>query len=368
MTNSKKNIILILKKYSKRDYSKGGLKMKEILVCEKELKELIGEDKKTWTRFYVLMKKIEEEELYKELGLKSFTAWVKDFSMKNKIHESVLWNRKKAGRVYENYQRVKEEQGVNIVPIEQAEIGVDSLVLLDKITSKNKELGAELADKAINKEITREDLRTAYKVIRGDISSSKQKKHDNSKETNQIDKDTLENLENNNSDNDDIDIEEEIKENVTATKIVNAMSEPSWLGVAKEKKYFAGAYERDKYKALTEFPVYTGTTKHSRRIDVLIAENLRVENHYSLNLHGIEIKVSKSDFEKDKKYTEYADYVNFLWIAIPKNLIECVENNTPADVGIVYFEKDKMHIYREAKRLNPVLIKDSLTTLSLRLI
>ena len=247
---------------------------------------------------------------------------------------------------------------------------MDSLVLLDKITSKNKELGAELADKAINKEITREDLRTAYKVIRGDISS-KQKKQDNSKEDNKINKDTVEDLENNNSDNDNIDnldIEEEIKENVTATKIVNALSEPSWLGVAKEKKYFAGAYERDKYKALTEFPVYTGTTKHSRRIDVLIAENLRAENHYSLNLHGIEIKVSKSDFEKDKKYTEYADYVNFLWIAIPKNLIECVENNTPADVGIVYFEKDKMHIYREAKRLNPALIKDSLTTLSLRLI
>lgn len=110
--------------------------MKEILVCEKELQELIGEDKKTWTRFYVLMKKIEEE------------------------------------------------QGFSIAPIEEADIGVDSLVLLDKITSKNKELGAELADKAINKEITREDLRTAYKVVRGDISSSRQKKQDNSKEIN----------------------------------------------------------------------------------------------------------------------------------------------------------------------------------------
>ena len=337
--------------------------MKEILIYEKELKELIGADKKTWTRFYILMKKIEEEELYKELGLKSFTAWLKDFSIKNKIHESVLWNRKKAGRVYENYQRVKEEQGVNIAPIEEADIGVDSLVLLDKITNKNKELGAELTDKAINKEITREDLRTAYKVVRGDISSSRQKKQDNSKEINKINKDTLENLENNNDD-----IEEVMKENVTATKIVNALNEPSWLGVAKKKRYFAGAYERDKYKSLTEFPVYTGTTKHSRRIDVLIAENLRAENHYSLNLHGIEIKVSKSDFERDEKYTEYADYVNFLWIAIPKNLIECVELNAPSDVGVVYFEKDKMHIHREAKRLTPALIKDSLTTLSLRLI
>lgn len=182
------------------------------------------------------MNKSEEEELYKELGLKSFTAWVKDFSIKNKIHESILWNRKKAGRVYENYQRVKEEQGVNIAPIEKADIGVDSLVLLDKITNKNKELGAELTDKAINKEITREDLRTAYKVVRGDISSSRQKKQDNSKEINKINKDTLENLENNNSDNDDI--EEEIKENVTATKIVNALSEPLWLGVAKKKKIF----------------------------------------------------------------------------------------------------------------------------------
>ena len=121
------------------------------------------------------MNKSGEEELYKELGLKSFTAWVKDFSIRNKIHESILWNRKKAGRVYEKYQRVKEEQGVNIAPIEEADIGGDSLVLLDKITNKNKELGAELTDKAINKEITREDLRTAYKVVRGDISSSKQK-------------------------------------------------------------------------------------------------------------------------------------------------------------------------------------------------
>lgn len=340
--------------------------MKEIFVCERELKELIGADKKTWTRFYILMKKIEEEELYKELGLRSFTAWVKDFSLKNKIHESVLWNRKKAGKVYENYQRVKKEQGIIVEPIEKADIGVDSLVLLDKITSRNKNLGAELADKAINKEITREDLRTAYKVVRGDISSSKQKKpeYDKSNQINNAccgDDDNAGSLESNQR-------EEEIQENVTAVKIVNALSEPSWLGVAKKKKHFAGAYERDKYKTLTEFPVYTGTTKHSRRIDVLVAENLRVENHYSLNLHGIEIKVSKSDFEKDEKYTEYADYVNFLWIAVPKDLIECVEDNAPSDVGIVYFQKDKMQIYREANRLNPVLIKDSLITLSLRLI
>lgn len=327
--------------------------MREIDRYEHELEALIKSDKSTWTRFVVLMEEIEEKRLYKDLGLNSFTAWVKDFANKHKIHESVLWNRKKAGKVYRNLEEYQKQKGNIIPPLEHANIGVDSLVLLDKITNKDSDMGAELAEKALKGELTRDNLRTAYKTIRD--RNNNQSKQDKNTPT---EKDNVES-----NDTDSI-----INENVTAAKIVQSLNNSQWLGVAKRKRHFRGAYEQDKYKTLTEFPVYTGTSKKSRRIDVLVAENLRCDNHYSLNLHAVEIKVSKSDFLNDRKYTEYAEFVNFLWIAIPKDLVNIVEEHTPLAVGILVFDNEKILIHREAELLKPLMIKDALTTLSLRLI
>lgn len=193
--------------------------------------------------------------------------------------------------------------------------------------------------------ITREDLRTAYKTIRGGLRAHKVE-----------DKEKL------------LKTEIDVQETVTAVKIVNALNNSSWLGKKCEKKHFSGAYELDKYKALTEFPVYTGTSKKSRRIDVLVAENITLDKNYSLNLHGIEIKVSKSDLACDYKYTEYAEYVNYLWLAIPKDLIKVAEETAPKSIGILLYHDSKINVYREAEKLNLLKLEESLTTLSLRLI
>lgn len=338
--------------------------MKEIKKIENQLKKLVEQDKNSWAKFYLLMKKVEDEELYKELDFKSFTAWLKDFAMKNKIHESVLWNKKKAGKVYESYMKTKQDQGVEVAPIEQANVGVDSLVLLDKISKKNADLGAELTEKAVNKEITRADLRNAYKTIRGDLKKDTGKSaikvieednrlHDENNNT------IINNIENSEKDNED---------NVTATNIVMALNNYSWLGEKEVVKGFKGRFIERKYRALTEFPVYPGTTKKSRRIDVLIAENISIDEHYELELHGIEIKVSKSDFLNDKKYTEYAEFVNKLWIAVPKGLAEVCKKNTPKNIGIMYLEDGEIKLERQAQELNPENKQKALTTLALKLL
>lgn len=319
--------------------------MKELKKYEKQLETILNADKNNWSKFYLLMKEIEEKELYKEVNLSSFTAWVKDFSIKHKIHESVIWNRKKAGKVYESYAKVQADKGIEVPSIEDANVGVDSLVLLDKIAKKDADLGAELTQKAINKEITRDDLRTAYKTVRGDLKTSKMENRDKEPKT-----------------------EINVQETVTAAKIVNGLNHSNWLGKECKKKHFKRAYELDKYKALTEFPVYTGTSKKSRRIDVLVAENITQDNHFSLNLHGVEIKVSKSDLVGDMKYTEYAEYVNYLWLAIPRDLIEVAEETAPKSIGILIYDDNKIMIHRDAERLNPLKLNESLTTLSLRLI
>ena len=338
--------------------------MREIVKIQKELKQLVEQDKNSWARFYTLMKKVEDEELYKELKLNSFTAWVKKFAMDNKIHESVLWNKKKAGKVYERYIETKKEQGIEVAPIKEANVGVDSLVLLDKISKKNADLGAELTEKAINKEITRADLRNAYKTIRGDLKKDTGKTEikvieDDNKLHEENNNTIINNIEN--SKKDDID-------NVTATNIVMALNNHNWLGEKEVVKGFKGRFIERKYRALTEFPVYPGTTKKSRRIDVLIAENISIDEHYKLELHGIEIKVSKSDFLNDKKYTEYAEFVDKLWIAVPKGLAEVCKKNTPKNIGIMYLEDGEIKLERQAQELNPENKQKALTTLALKLL
>lgn len=334
--------------------------MREIIKIQKELKHLVEQDKNSWARFYLLLKKVEDEQLYKELDFKSFTAWLKDFALKNKIHESVLWNKKKAGKVYERYIETKKEQGIEVPKIEDAKVGVDSLVLLDKISKKNADLGAELTEKAINKEITRADLRNAYKTIRGDLK-----------------KDTTDNKvtekdnvlkENGNDDIINAESKEDHENNVTAANIVMALSNHNWLGEKEVVTGFKGKPVERKYKALTEFPVYTGTTKKSRRIDVLVAENIKAKEHYNINLHGVEIKVSKWDFLNDTKYTEYADFVDRLWIAVPHNLLEVCKENTPKGVGVLIFKDGAIEIYRKAKKLDPIERQQALITLALKLI
>lgn len=337
--------------------------MKEIKKIENQLKKLVEQDKNSWAKFYLLMKKVEDEELYKELDFKSFTAWLKDFAMKNKIHESVLWNKKKAGKVYESYMKTKQDQGVEVAPIEQANVGVDSLVLLDKISKKNADLGAELTEKAVNKEITRADLRNAYKTVRGDL-----KKDTVVKNPIKVIEDDNKLHEDANGDIINIEAKEDYEDNVTATNIVMALNNHNWLGEKEVVKGFKGRFIERKYRALTEFPVYPGTTKKSRRIDVLIAENISIDEHYKLELHGIEIKVSKSDFLNDKKYTEYAEFVNKLWIAVPKGLVAVCKKNTPKNIGIMYLEDGEIKVKRQAQELNPENKQEALTTLALKLL
>lgn len=339
--------------------------MREIIKIQKELKHLVEQDKNSWARFYLLLKKVEDQQLYKELKFNSFTAWLKDFALKNKIHESVLWNKKKAGKVYERYIETKKEQGIEVPKIEDAKVGVDSLVLLDKISKKNADLGAELTEKAINKEITRADLRNAYKTIRGDLKKDTVVKNpikviEEDNELNENGKSDIINIEAKEDHEDNTD-------NVTAANIVMALNNHAWLGEKEVIKGFRGRFIERKYKAFTEFPVFTGTTRKSRRIDVLIAENISIDEHYKLELHGIEIKVSKGDLLSDKKYTEYAPFVNKLWIAVPKDLLEVCKKNTPKNIGVLVFKDGEIKVKRQAQELKPKQVQEALTTLALKL-
>ncbi|MGU8175379.1 hypothetical protein ACV3S6_13170 [Clostridium perfringens] len=329
------------------------LETKDFKACENELENLIRTDKNNWTRFYVLMEKVEKEELYKQRNFKSFTSWLKDFSIKNKIHESVLWNRKKAGRVYQQYQQLQAQRGIETEPIENIDVSMDSLVLLDKIQKKAPALGAELIEKTMKKQVTRQDLRTAYKQIRDAEPPKKPGRKKKLSEEEEMAKQA-----------------EFSKNNATATKITQLFTSSMWLlGYETTRKAFKVAEQQDKYISLPEFRVYTGTSTKSRRIDVLALENVTVKTKlHQLHAHGVEIKVDKHDLLNDHKYTEYAEFVHYLWLAVPRELVPLAEENAPPSVGIIAVEKDDTLVkVREAEKGEPLRLLDTFMVATMKL-
>ena len=326
---------------------------------ENELESLVKTDKNNWTRFYILIKKVEEERLYEQKNFKSFTAWIKNFAIKNKIHESILWNRKKAGKVYEKYQEEQARSGIETSKIEDISVGMDSLVLIDKIQSRAPEIATELIEKTLNKELTREDLRTAYKQIRGVTASNKPAIKKNSEDNNNEEGSNKEN----NSD-------EAIEKVFTANKITQLLKDSNWLlGYKVSRTPFAVSEEQDKYITLPEFRTYTGTTAKSRRIDVLALENVTVNiKTQELHAHGIEIKVNKSDLINDCKYTEYSEFVHFLWLAVPRELASLAEELAPPSVGIVVAENNNtLTKLRAATKGNPLGVLNTFMVATMKL-
>lgn len=330
----------------------------ELINIEKELNTLVERDRQNWSGFYILLKKVEDNKLW-EGHYNSFTAWIKHFANANKIQESVLWNRKKAGEIYQNYYARKLQKQEKVADIQTVDIAQDSLILIEKIARKDPELLDELTDKAINKELKKKDLQEAYRIIKAKKDAEKELKTqlEANKDISQDEKEKI--LEN---------IKDLKTATLTAIDVVNALKKNNWLDVKKEgRKSFKDFYEQDKYKVFTEFPVFAGTTRNSRRIDALICENL-TEERWKLNLHAVEIKVSKSDLVNDHKYTEYADFTDFIWLAIPEELVADARETKLGKCGILVIKDGKVQVIEQAQKLDAIRREECLSRLALKLL
>lgn len=320
---------------------------------EKQITDLISLDKKNWTNFYTLLKKVEVEKLWEE-KYNSFTQWLKDFSIRNKIHESILWQRKKAGEVYHKYSEIQKEKGIEVKPLETANVRAENLVLLDKIMRNSPSTSTELAEKVFNNSITGKELRQIHNSVRPIRHSDLDDLNDSDEKEN-----------------------EKVSEDsspVNTTDILGMLfNTDSWIGTKNEsenkKNYFSSFVT--KAQLLTEFPVFTGTSRHSRRIDLFCAENITTEYPWNLNLHGVEIKISKGDLLNDHKYTEYSEFVDYLWLAVPQDLQEIAEQNKFTGCGLIVIDRknDKLilKVIEKPKKLDSLKRDETLTFLALKL-
>lgn len=328
--------------------------MNNLVDIEKQLIELFISERKNWVSIYLLLKIVDEEILWRG-NYNSYTQWIKEFAVRSKVHESSIWHIKKMGAVYEKYSKKMEAKGMKVDDIKNTKVSANNLVVLEKISKYSPERTEELVEKIFKKEITKNDLEEIYRAVRPSKISN----------------------ENNNSIAFKTDGEirtEKIKNNIKASTILSTLYEyENWLGQKKVRKYFKSSYEQDKIQCFSEFPVYTGSTKKSRRIDFLAVENMTTENLWELNIHGIEIKVTESDFINDEKYTEYTEFVDYFYLAVPEELKDIALKNKFKDCGLIVISKDKTNkfiakVIEAPARLNPLRREDTLTSIALKLL
>ena len=319
---------------------------------ETEIQTINSVDKKNWIKIYERMKLIIDKELWVyHSQATSFSSWVRYFSLQSKIHQTILWNRYRAGQVYANYCKYKEDKGETAVKLDKLNISPDSLVLLEKINKHAPAMATKITEDVLKGKLKRKELTVMYEALRS-------KKPDYTK-CKKIDHMTI----------DEEGTEDENERNmntIKAAEILATLSTMRWVGKT-ENNGFKGSInqegqeekiEKDKAYAIAEFPVFTVTSKKSRRIDMLGIENITKEYYEKkeVNLHGIEIKVSANDLKRDIKFYEYEEFVDFMWLAIPEGLVDIARELKSNECGIITINNlGDVVIVEQAKRLEPPL-------------
>lgn len=100
-----------------------------------------------------------------------------------------------------------------------------------------------------------------------------------------------------------------------ASNMINALKESSWLKSAEHDENYDCIY--------SVFPACRldfGRGLQTRRLDVLVAENLTETNRNSVALRGIAIKNNSHELVSDENLAEFKEFVDFLYIAVPDSM------------------------------------------------
>lgn len=331
----------------------------DLRQIEAELTDVLDKEKRNWTKIYELMSRVEHEKLYEQKeNCKSFTQWVNVLAKDLHVHASGLWAKLKAGRTYAAYAERAEKRGLIAQRAEDVAVSVDTINLCATIAGKNEERQDSLLDRAIRGELSRQDLREAARAKSAE-SARKYEKHE--KELSNSEKEEVQ--------------DSEEQQRITAADIIVALKSSSWI------EYVEKSFERDEYitkvrKLYAEFPVYTGTSRSARRMDAVILENISARERDEIVIRGVEIKVSVSDLMHDEKMTEYTDFCDLFYIAIPAGddeLKRAVQAVMLPEWGLIEVSEGEENVYNyvaevtiPAKKNQGVLRDRTLSTALIR--
>lgn len=337
-------------------------RLKALNDIEGQLGQYLAADKKNWIQTYLLMSEVQDKELY-IVNYRSYTKWVNHLADSLSIHVSTLWSRLKAGKNYAEYAARAAEHGRTVPKIEEIDVSPDSLNLCAKVAGKNAVEMDKLVDQVVAGDLTRDNLRQAAKARKAAGEFVARSRFDCVQAKDRT----------------------EMEEKITAADIILALQSSSWLFsqstdnpiwekvITDPRESVKKTYIKEKYRVFEEFAIDPGTSRHSRRLDALIAENISVPLHADnpVNLIGVEIKVDINDLKNDCKMQEYTDFVDQFYLAVPdeEDIVNAALSIKLDTWGLIIVSKDgQIKVLQTADKLSAIIRDKTLNNLILKLL
>jgi len=337
-------------------------RLKALNDIEGQLGQYLAADKKNWIQTYLLMSEVQDKELY-IVNYRSYTKWVNHLADSLSIHVSTLWSRLKAGKNYAEYAARAAEHGRTVPKIEEIDVSPDSLNLCAKVAGKNAVEMDKLVDQVVAGDLTRDNLRQAAKARKAAGEFVARSRFDCVQAKDRT----------------------EMEEKITAADIILALQSSSWLFsqstdnpiwekvITDPRESVKKTYIKEKYRVFEEFAIDPGTSRHSRRLDALIAENISVPLHADnpVNLIGVEIKVNINDLKNDCKMQEYTDFVDQFYLAVPdeEDIVNAALSIKLDTWGLIIVSKDgQIKVLQTADKLSAIMRDKTLNNLILKLL
>lgn len=337
-------------------------RLKALNDIEGQLGQYLAADKKNWIQTYLLMSEVQDKELY-IVNYRSYTKWVNHLADSLSIHVSTLWSRLKAGKNYAEYAARAAEHGRTVPKIEEIDVSPDSLNLCAKVAGKNAVEMDKLVDQVVAGDLTRDNLRQAAKARKAAGEFVARSRFDCVQAKDRT----------------------EMEEKITAADIILALQSSSWLFsqstdnpiwekvITDPRESVKKTYIKEKYRVFEEFAIDPGTSRHSRRLDALIAENISVPLHADnpVNLIGVEIKVDINDLKNDCKMQEYTDFVDQFYLAVPdeEDIVNAALSIKLDTWGLIIVSKDgQIKVLQTADKLSAIMRDKILNNLILKLL
>ncbi len=128
-----------------------------------ELHDLLGRGGRTWFRVYELIDRVSREQLWKDAGYRSFSAWLRAEAEREGVAISYLWHQKSAGDFYNAWSDGREDAPSLA---DGDSLSESNLNLVRKIAKVDAERADELMQKMVGERMSTKELRREWSDLR----------------------------------------------------------------------------------------------------------------------------------------------------------------------------------------------------------
>ena len=150
-----------------------------------------------------------------------------------------------------------------------------------------------------------------------------------------------------------------------AANILKALKESSWLKSAEHDENYDCIYS-----VLSACQLENSRGLRTRSLDILVTENLTETDRNSVALRGIVIKNSRYDLFCDEKLSEFMEFVDYYYIAVPDSpeMIEAAQAVKQSGWGVITMDRSgKIRVVVEPLRHQPMFRDITLSNIIIKL-